>query len=466
MGDPRCEACGAERGVDGPCPGCGELPAVPIVGVGVAGEATSEARSVATAELPRRRATLGVVIVLAALVAASIAWDALRRDEDGGSEQAAERDPEPGTTSTTRPASSPSTRPSGSVPEADQDSIPSFAAVAGFEDRWLVVVDSPRALVWQVPLGGGSPSTIGGADADTGGGYGDLRDGRLAGGGFVVDGYLVLHGGGIALDDGTRWDGEAAGSVGHIIGITTDDTVVYRGHEQVIEVHADGRQVGSVDLVHPAMGGRSWPAGVAGRTVLVQGSHGVIGLDLDTGAMTRVAVGEVLAVGSELAVVDSCDDLSECRVQVIEAATGAVRQVLDVGDRPDAEPSETGYSMRTVLSPDGAYVAVLADDRLVVIDITTGARPIEVEVPAGPDWRPHELTVQWSPTASTALVLVTAIDGPTDHRGTVEVLHLDLDTGEAQALDDLRDSLQAITATSGGRVDIFLSDRGYPSVGD
>jgi hypothetical protein len=421
-----CVTCDGRGGASGPCPECGVLPSVEVVGV----EETrrGEVHRVTTPRRARRGAIV-VVGLLVALLGSSLLVDG-RSDEAAAPDESAD-----GPRSSDRPRHRATTTTLPPPLEAGRDQPGDAAlvlheAIDGFAGQWLLLVDHQRQRHAQLSLDGGALTWLG-------------RIGSGEDPAVVVDAHLVMGSGGFSLRDGSWWrfdnDGRGASVLRrYVLGVTSDGSVLVVADDGFQEYSGSGELLAEHRLPI-AVGHDSWPRVVVGRTVIYQGSQGLISFDLDSGRVRRFAVGTLVGVAGERAVVGVCDAaLQECVDQLVHVVTGEV--VTELGPSRQHARSVIDLYWVPTGSPDGSRLVLAEGDDVILYDTEIGTRLAVLPMGLGErglQTSALRLEVLWAPDSETALVLVLTHQAQRARERTLFAATVARDGATVDVLDSL-----------------------------
>ena len=387
---------------------------------------------------PRRSGLVALALaVLVGLVVANVVLDSGETEPER--EPAPEPEPEVAdlvtTTTTVEPTDPAPSGPAGLIVGGE------IGPVEGFEDHWLVVIDPmdldpPRVV--QVPLGGGEVEQL-------------VRplppDGVIRHDPVLVHGVVVTPFGGWSLHDGSWWPlaGPTARRADRVLGTTTDGSAAIVTDDAVIEWWTDDIRRQSVTASPVVADGHGQFVGVAGRQIVHHGPSGIYRLDLDHGDVVGLGPGSVLALGTEVLLIEVCGDALICEHRIVEVDDGSTRST--VASPPGGPRFGIGSA---VFSPDDdRLVLVLDQQRIAVIDTANGS-VLGVEALSGPGEITGQVEMVWAPDSSAVLVVAQAEAGR-------RVVLLDASGGGARRLPDLEEAL----ASPGGRFHLLVSDQGF-----
>jgi hypothetical protein len=452
-----CRSCGGEGGVSGPCPECGALPRVLLVGVG---EPASVEPTRVVSGRSRHRGGVVAVVALAAVLATSILVDALGAGGDATEQPDASDRPLPTTPSeAVTPAPARSVAPLGEPLEVD--------AVEGFGDHWLIAVNQSRGVVVQAPLGGGAAEVLFDVGAPGGASY------SIPAQHLLVGDVLVGNGRAVRLGDGTVTSYQSDEVWVNPIGAMGPDTllVTTRPTAPLLEIDFAGEVIAEhvVDEM-TTMG--AYPMAVRDRTLLVTSPHGVFAIGLDTGRSVRLLEGAGVAVGSQVLVGQRCPTWGACEVVVVALGDGAER-----GSWPQSIALSgpwylpAGYVPAMSISPDDTRMAVVTPHQQVaVLDLLSGRILGAANLPAVEEEADTGLIIEvrllWSRDSGALLVL------PSFGRGgfAPDPVHSDFAVRvdrDATRVDRIDGILAVIRAVGGGTdLGMVLSDRPFEPAGD
>ncbi len=421
-----CSQCGRRLRSVGSCPGCGRLPELEVdVEPAAASEAGGVTR-VTTGGGRRRLVVLGLagLALIAGLVL--LADDEEAEDADDLDDQAAD------------------------------EPVARFEPVEGFEEAVLLQLRESDGAVTQFPLdGSGGPVVL----VDGGSGLsGSALPQALLGE------MLVGRFGGVSLVDGSEWRASLGPPHDGLPGpfeawFTGSETVVMRSGRSFVELTATGEQIETWASPFDEAGGTT--VGVAGRQLVHESRHGLHRFDLDTGELGGLGPGRVLAIGSSLVAVESCDATFTCDVRVVRVEDGAEVAALAVDVEADAERGSRRVEPTFSLDETRLLLAVGRD--VVVVDTSPGGGGVIGQVAALPledGAVSGSVSVLWASDSSEGLLIVHGRRGAAEDVGVAEVTSFDRDLETITSRDDLRAALDA-AAQSGAGVSHILSDRRF-----
>lgn len=346
-------------------------------------------------------------------------------------------------------------RPTDPPPVDPADLAGGFESVAGFEDVALIRVSAADGAVVQFPLDGSDDPVV----------LIDDDRSRLAGAALpeaLIGPMLVGRFGGVSLADGSEWGASLGpphdGLPGPFEAWTTgSDTVVMRSGRSFVELTATGDQIDAFAPRFEVLGGMT--VGVAGRHLVHESPHGLHRFDLDTGQLAGFGSGRIVAIGSSLVLVDSCDERFECRWRVVSIEDGAEVAVLP----PElAAPVDVASAVEPVFSPDETRLVVVSGREVLVVDTTPGGGevlglvatlPPDVDAAA---WS-GSVTVLWGTDSSRGLLITHRPRVTSDDRPLVDVVSFDRDLAGVTDHDDLG-ALLGATGPRGAGAGYVLSD--------
>lgn len=102
---------------------------------------------------------------------------------------------------------------------------------------------------------------------------------------------------------------------------------------------------------------------------------------VDQDGATQLAAGELVGLSRDIVVARRCDEVLQCRFEIVDRATGETRAVPHdpaLGDGVGVEPVSTwGPERSSPMSPDGSAVVVVGSfdsaSELGIVDLATGA---------------------------------------------------------------------------------------------
>lgn len=400
------------------------------------------------ATIPGARLAAGALVVVAGLVVLNIVWTPDEGTTDQAEEPDETQDPdetrEPDPTTSLPPSSEPATEPApGGSP---------FAAIEGFEDRWLVVTDRGAGEILHASLGGGVLSEV----------EVDVHPSQIGLPAVLVRGVLVSPMGGLSLHDGRWWSlsgAEDAGSGrGRVVGSTSGGGALIAAGDRVVEWWTDDmrRQEGVQSPV--VAQGQGEVVGVSGRQVVHDGPSGIFRFDLDDRSVVGLGPGEVHAVGTGVALVNVCDETLRCELRIIDLADGATRSVVDPSARDAGVVGSAEPLWGHRFSPDGERLALVRRDGVAVVDVDTGEVLGVVPTPAPDRFRWGPASTLWAPDASAGLVMLPVAPLDADEPDRIVVAWFDRDAREVRRLDDLS---AALGSPGSGPHQFLLSDTGF-----
>ena len=367
------------------------------------------------------RLALGLLLVVGGVVVLDLVWSTEEHPED--IPERSDGGPLPTTADPSDPGEEEESRSGPSIEVVPGS--PMVPPLDGFEGSWLVAGDPARGRFHLLPFDGGPVLELSTPA--------QLLHPNVGRGSVVTRGMLVTPAGGLSLHDG-RWfpSNQADGGSGsELIGVTSSGSSLAVDGDRLVEWWTDDvrRREGHDSPVISS--GQGEAVGVAGRQVIHQGPNGVFRLDLDSGEVVGLGLGEVWAVGSGEVLVRRCDGQLRCEELLVAVSDGSVLAALDPSIESAWVPVSTTEGHR--FSPNGERLALVADGEVVIVDVASGRAIGRVDLPTRPSI--EQPTIMWAPDSSAGLIVAPDYGEQTGVRDAPFVVWFDRSGSEMQPLD-------------------------------